>query len=121
CWLRDHGIANLVDRAIRFFDGERYFLHAWTIMPNHVHAALRLCDGWSLNRVMQSWKGFSANRANKMLGRSGVFWQEESYDSLIHDQRDLDRVIAYIVANPVKARLIDWPWTTVLRTDFSFV
>src|SRR4051812_39806902 len=51
CWLRDHRIADLVDRAIRFFDGERYLLHAWTIMPNHVHAALRLCEGWSLHNV----------------------------------------------------------------------
>jgi REP element-mobilizing transposase RayT len=119
CWLRDHRIAHLVDRAIRHFDGERYLLHAWTIMPNHVHAALRLCGGWTLKDVTQSWKGFSARQANVLLGRSGRFWQEESHDALLHDQHDLDRVIAYVVANPVKAGLADWPWTTVLSTEFS--
>ena len=119
CWLKDHRVAQIVDRAIRFFDDERYVLHAWTIMPNHVRAAFRLCGGWSLDSVTQSWKGFTSRQANAMLGRSGTFWQEESYDALLHDQHDLDRVIAYIEANPVKAGLIDWPWVTVLRTEFS--
>ena len=110
----------MVDDAIRFFDGSRYLLHAWTIMPNHVHVAFRSGDGYTLDRILKSWKRYTAREANKMLGRSGAFWQEESYDSLLHDQRDLDHVIHYIVSNPVKAGMVDWPWVTVLRTEFSF-
>jgi len=109
----------MVDRAIRFFDGERYVLHAWTIMPNHVHVAFRTLGAFTLSQVAHTWKSYTALQANKTLGRQGRFWQTESHDSLIHDQHDLDRVIAYIVANPVKAHLIDWSWTTVLRTEFS--
>ncbi|HEX3581329.1 MAG TPA: transposase [Thermoanaerobaculia bacterium] len=120
CWLRDWRVAAMVDRALRFFDGQRYLLHACTIMPNHVHAAMRVCVGFNLHQVTQAWKGYTARTANAILGRSGTFWQEESYDSLLHVQHDLERVIAYIVANPAKAHLTDWPWTTVLRTEFSF-
>jgi REP element-mobilizing transposase RayT len=119
CWLRDVRIAGLVDGAIRFFDLERYLLHAWTIMPNHVHVAFRLLPEVQLEEVMKSWKGFTGREANEILGQKGTFWQAESYDSLLHDQHELDRVIEYIVRNPVRARLTNWPWTTVLRTQFS--
>ena len=112
-------MARIVDDALRFFDGSRYLLHAWTIMPNHVHVAFRLDSTFTLHQVSQGWKGYTAREANKILRRSGAFWQEESYDSLLHDQRELDRVIEYIVRNPVKAGLQDWPWTTVLRTEYA--
>ena len=118
CWLRDARIAAMVDRAIRFFDLARYVLHAWTIMPNHAHVSFRLLPGIRLEQVLQSWKGFTARKANEILGRKGMFWQDESYDSLLHDQHDLDRVIHYIVRNPIRANLANWPWTTVLRTEF---
>jgi len=121
CWLRDQRVAAMVDRAIRFFDGERYVLHAWTIMPNHVHVAFRTLGAFTLSQIAHTWKSYTALQANKILGRDGGFWQTENRDSLIHDQHDLDRVIAYIVANPVRAHLTDWPWTTVLRTEFSLV
>jgi REP element-mobilizing transposase RayT len=119
CWLKVDGVARVVDSAIRFFDRNRYLLHAWTIMPNHVHVAFRLLTGMTLARVMQGLKGFTAREANRVLKHRGAFWQAESFDSLLHDQNDLDRVIAYIVRNPVRARLMDWPWTTVLRTEFD--
>ena len=115
CWLRDHRVASMVDRAIRFFDEKRYLLHAWTIMPNHVHVVLRTCGSFTPRQITHSWKSYTSLEANKILGRRGWFWQTESYD-VLHDQHDLDRVIRYIVANPIKAHLVNWPWTTVLRT-----
>ena len=119
CWLRHYRIALLVDGAIRFFDQERYLMHAWTIMPNHVHAAFRLLPGVKLDEVTKAWKGYTARRANEILGRKGMFWQDESYDSLLHDQHELNRVIHYIVQNPIRAKLTNWPWTTVLRREFQ--
>jgi len=89
-------------------------------MPNHVHVALRLSDGVRLRDVMKVLKGFTSREANAVLGRRGAFWQEESYDSIVHDQNDLDRVVQYIAENPMRVGLRDWPWTTVLRTQFRF-
>jgi len=88
-------------------------------MPNHVHAAFRLLRGFHLDQVMKSWKGYTAREANKILNLRGTFWQAESYDSILHDQHDLDHAIRYIVMNPIKANLTNWPWTSVLRTEFS--
>ena len=49
-----------------------------------------------------------------MLGRNGRFWQEESYDHIIRDEAELNRIRQYILYNPVKAGLVDnpedWPW-----------
>ena len=57
CWLRDSRVAGIVDRALRFFDEARYVLHAWTIMPNHVHVAFRLLPGISLANVTRNLEG----------------------------------------------------------------
>jgi putative transposase len=84
-------------------------MHCWTIMPNHVHAAMRLASGVALEEVVRGWKGRTARAANQFLGRTGRFWQKESYDTLLHDRNDLDRVIAYTENNPVKAGLEEWP------------
>jgi REP element-mobilizing transposase RayT len=69
----------------------------------------------SLSSILQSLKGHTARRANAKLGRRGAFWQEESYDHVIRDAEELERVIHYVIDNPVKAGLVeswrDWAWT----------
>ena len=87
-------------------------------MPNHVHVAIRLAPGALLPAVLKHWKGRTARQANRILGRSGTFWQEESYDSLLHDQHDLDRVLHYIEHNPIRAKLSNWPWVAIESTAF---
>ena len=80
CWLRQPRIAALVEGALRFFDGQRYQLRAWVVMPNHAHV---LVEVWEtpLAAVLHSWKGFTARAANKLLGRAGAFWQREYWDT----------------------------------------
>ena len=103
-------IGDLVFNAIRVFHGERYILHSACVMPNHVHAVFRTMPGVRLRDVMHSWKGFTAHRANQMLGRQGPFWQRESYDRLIRDENEFKRANEYVLANPKKAGLGDWKW-----------
>jgi hypothetical protein len=67
CALRDPAIATMVQDALRHFDGERYMLLAWTIMPNHVHALVQQIGGWPLADIIHGWKSFTAKRANKQL------------------------------------------------------
>src|SRR5687767_9987188 len=71
CWLGRPDIARLVDQALTHFDGSRYRLLAWCVMPNHVHAVIEPGEEHSLGAIVQSWKSFTAKQANRLLGRQG--------------------------------------------------
>jgi len=110
CYLREPKVAELVANALKHFDGERYDLIAWAVMPNHVHAIVKPYQGIELPDILGSWKSYTANKANELLGRTGAFWQTEYYDHLIRDQEDFDHQVNYVLSNPHKAGLSDWPW-----------
>ena len=109
CHLRDPRVANSVQNSLLFFDGQRYRLTAWVIMSNHAHMLMTPCPGYDLSNVLHSIKSYTANEANKLLGRHGQFWQPESFDRWIRDAVHFARVISYIENNPVKARLCAKP------------
>ncbi|MBI5814880.1 MAG: transposase [Nitrospinae bacterium] len=115
-WLADGRIAGMVARALAKFDGERYMLHAWAVMPNHVHALFSPCGGHAISSILQSWKSFTAKEAKKTLGLDGKFWQPEYFDRAIRNERHFFMAREYIENNPVKAGLVaqpqDWPWSS---------
>ena len=115
-WLRQHDVASLVSEAIHHRDGKKYDLLSFCIMPNHIHLVVHGERSYaSLYRILQSLKAFTAGKANRILGRSGPFWQHESFDHVVRDETELERILWYILGNPVKARLCqrwqDWQWT----------
>ena len=123
CWLRQPPIAALVENALRFFDGERYTLAAWVVMPNHLHILVEVWDT-PLSKLAKSWKDFTARKANKLLRRRGGFWEREYLDTLIKGEEHRRRAVRYIEHNPVKAKLVrspaDWPWSSArFRDEFG--
>jgi valyl-tRNA synthetase len=110
CHLAKSEIASSVQEALQHFDGQRYDLIAWCIMPNHVHVIGRPFEGHDLADILHSWKSFTAKQANKQLGTSGSFWQDEYYDHVIRDEEDFNRHLSYLLQNPEKAGLKAWPW-----------
>ena len=116
CWLKEPAIAQLVEDAILHFDGQRYRLIAWCIMPNHVHVVVEPIDGNGLGSIIHTWKSFSAKQANRALGRDGSFWHRDYFDRFIRDEGHLARTIDYVESNPVKAGLVatiaEWPWSS---------
>ena len=119
CWLRDERIAGQVEDALLHFDGVRYRLLSWVIMPNHVHALIETTPGFPLEAVVHSWKSFTAKQVNKIIGRSGQVWEEDYFDRYIRDENHLSTVVDYIEQNPVKAGLVDtasdWRWSSASR------
>ncbi len=109
CYLLDQRIAKTVEDTLLYFDGSRYNLHSWCIMPNHVHTMLHLQKQQSLADTIHSIKSFSANRCNSILGRNGSFWYEDYYDRYIRNAAHYNSVINYIETNPVKAALCSRP------------
>ena len=116
CHLGRPEIASLVRDALLKFDGERYRLLAWCVMPNHVHVLIKQAQGFPLAGIVRSWKVFTARKANAILGRTGTFWMREYHDRRIRDEGHLNRAIVYIERNPVKAGLCerpeDWAWSS---------
>ena len=137
-WLKDDQIAKAVAESIHYLDGKVYHLDAYCIMANHVHVvfaplaiqssvpqtfSLRTNDNDpqtkslcynTLSSIMQSLKGYTARKANQRLGRRGAFWHHESYDHAVRNASEWQRIITYVLNNPVKAGLVDnwekWQW-----------
>ncbi|MFH0988541.1 MAG: transposase [bacterium] len=130
-WLKQTEAAIVVTEAICHRDGKEYDLLAYCIMPNHVHLVFELVgrlaeststkdgrDGVStyiVTQILESLKKYTALRVNRVLHRSGAFWQHESYDHVIRDEEELEKTIWYVLLNPVKAGLVkeweQWKWT----------
>jgi REP element-mobilizing transposase RayT len=123
-WLQQPEIASIIAEAIHFRDREKYDLICYCIMPNHVHMMIEISDkhhavdviGMSyLTRVLQSLKSFTARASNKVLHRNGQFWQRESYDHIVRDDQEMERMIRYVIFNPVAAGFVkdwkDWSFT----------
>jgi len=116
-WLSDPRVARRVAEAIHAGESQKEFyeLQAWSVMPNHVH--LLILPRAALPKITQWIKGRTAREANLLLGRTGEpFWQDESYDHWVRNQKEFHRIVAYIEENPVSAGLAatpeDWPWSS---------
>ena len=103
--MGDPARAAVVARALQFFNGSRYDLLSWCVMPNHVHALLTMVPGHRLSTTVHSWKSYTAHRFD-----AGNFWTREYYDRLMRSENDVREIDAYIRANPGKAGLREWAW-----------
>lgn len=104
CLLRRQDCAAVVDETLQHFDGDRVGLISSVVMPNHAHALFVLNSEWQLDRVVGSWKSFTKS-INKLLGRSGTFWQRDYFDRIVRDEQHFANCIRYIRRNPEKAQL----------------
>lgn len=97
----------------RRYDGVRYRLHAWSVMPNHVHVLAAPLVPHALSAIIHSWKSFTALQINRALGRQGMLWFPEYFDRRIRDKGRFQRALYYIETNAVSAGLCaraeDWP------------
>ncbi len=128
CWLKIESVARIVFNSLRFYEGKKYDLIAFTIMPNHVHLIFtplvkktgRLPSVikdhsdcvesiYNVTDILRSIKRFTALECNKALHRSGAFWHSESYDHVIRNEHSLNKLTKYILNNPVKAGLCNTP------------
>lgn len=105
CWLRRPDAAAIIAAAMRHFDLERYTLGDWVVMPNHVHVIVTPAGGHELADILKAWKGYASNEINKLLNRTGKFWQKESFDHIVRSAEQLAHYQRYIRENPLKAKL----------------
>ncbi len=138
CVLRNSHIAAMVVENWKHYDGKRYDLLAYVVMPNHVHVLIFVYSGVSLAKIVQSWKGYAgkkikefldekAGNADRPVGRTakqtlGVprfngdkIWHREYWDRFIRNEKHYTSAVEYILQNPVRANLVknteDWLWS----------
>jgi len=118
-YLRREDVARIIVNSLhRGVELGHYDLRAWVVMANHVHAIL--LPKVSPARLLGGLKGSTAREANQVLGRTGQpFWQAESYDHSVRDEREFEKIVAYIENNPVKAgfatRPEDYAWSSAAK------
>jgi REP element-mobilizing transposase RayT len=100
CLMARPDVRQIVVQALGHFDGTRYRLHTWVVMPNHAHVVVTPLVEYKLSDILQSWKSFTSKAINKLLGRTGMLWQKESFDHIVRSADSLEQIYAYILANP---------------------
>jgi putative transposase len=114
--LDDPEAASIVENALRHFDGVRYRLLGWCVMPNHVHVVAEMVAEFPLGGVVRSWKSFTAAQINRRRQTRGPFWAPDYFDRFIRNETDLAETVAYVENNPVVAGLVrrpgDWRWSS---------
>ena len=107
CVLRRPELKVIVNAALQHSESVDYLLHEWVVMPNHVHVLLTPLKGIRLSKIIQAWKSISAHGINKRLGRNGEFWQKESFDHIVRNACDMERIRGYIRNQDVAEMKVD--------------
>jgi REP element-mobilizing transposase RayT len=100
CVLRKPPLRIIVEDALRHFDGERYRLDEFIVMPNHVHVVVTPLGKNSLSAIIHSWKAFTGRKLNALLNQKAPFWQKESFDHIVRSTASLEKFRQYIRDNP---------------------
>jgi hypothetical protein len=109
CWLLRPELAGIVCEGLVHGCGISHDMHAFVVMPNHVHVLTTFRRGFSLGDVVRGWKSYSARRINERIGRHGRLWQRDYFDRFVRDERHFEAIRAYIENNPVTAHLAKAP------------
>jgi putative transposase len=121
CYFREERWANDLRDRLQHFDGERYHLGSWVIMPNHCHVVIRPFLGHELEDLIGAMKSIVAKHINRELSHNGELWQAESHDRIIRDEEHLYRAIQYIGRNPGKAGIPSNQWRRWIHPNWQAV
>jgi putative transposase len=105
CVLRDPALSALVGESLLHFDGQRYLVTDYAVMPNHVHLLVAFHSDEAMESQCTSWKRYTGRQIHRQLGQSGEFWQVEQFDHLVRSPEQFEHYRRYIEDNPRRARL----------------
>jgi putative transposase len=108
--------ANLMQSALRYFDGDRYDLQGWCVMPNHVHVVLVTRPDVLLGAIVKSWKRYVTRQINELRPVKRSVFANDYFDRFVRNLKQAETAIHYVEANPVKAGLVssaaDYQWSS---------
>jgi REP element-mobilizing transposase RayT len=119
CLLKRPDLAQIVAKSLLHFDGQRYYMGDFVVMPNHVHLLVCLLGETDIKAQCKSWKKYTASAINASIGRRGHFWQPEVFDHLVRSEEQFDAIRRYIADNPIKANLRKGEYLLYQRSDLG--
>ncbi len=120
CVLKNFTVRDIVTKSLHHFDHQRYHIHDYVIMPNHVHLLIEPLEEWTIQKLMYSLKSYTAHMINKAIAMDGALWQHESYDRIIRNESHYYKVVNYIARNPRNFKEGDYAlYLTNGRPDFK--
>jgi type I restriction enzyme R subunit len=105
CHLSHTDLSGIVRDSLLHFDGDRYEITDFVVMPNHVHILVAFSDERSMLTQCDSWKHYTATQINRQLKRRGRFWQQDGFDHLVRSVEQFEMLRDYIADNPKRAKL----------------
>jgi putative transposase len=105
CLLAKPEVSEIVEQSLKHFDGDRYILTDFAVMPNHVHVLVAFRDEQLLLTQCTSWKRYTSTQINQLLDLKGDFWQPEQFDHLVRSPEQFGHYRRYIADNPKNAQL----------------
>ena len=96
---------DVIVSALKYFDAKHYDLIGYVVMDDHVHVLVTPFDNYPLEKIVHSWKSYTAHKLQRESGRQGKIWQEEYFDHIIRDENEFLEKAQYILTNPLKT----WP------------
>jgi len=105
----------IIVTTLKHFEGQRFDLFAYVVMPDHVHVLVKPYKEYLLHELVHSWKSFTAHRLQRELGREGKIWQEDYFDRIMRDEPEFIEKAQYILNNPLKIQpqIDEYPWVWV--------
>ncbi len=122
CWLRQPEIAGMVADCLKAFDGQRYQLRAWAIVPNRLHAVVTVPSGVDIMPLVRQWRNFTSREAAQKLGiNPDEFWDRLAFARPCRDAKDLMYRIRAAEFLPVNAGLCvrprEWRWSSAYQAS----
>jgi type I restriction enzyme R subunit len=115
CVLKRPELARIVGDSLLHFDGVRYHMGDFIVMPNHVHLLVQFLPPTTRKEQCNSWKRFTAVKLQRALVLGGHFWQGESFDHLVRSPEQFEAIRCYIADNPLKANLREGEFLSYVR------
>jgi putative transposase len=108
----------MIVSTLKHFEGQRFDLFAYVVMPDHVHVLVKPYNGYLLHEIVHSWKSYSAYMVQRECSREGRIWQEDYFDRIMRDESEFIEKAQYILNNPIKIepQIDEYPWVWVRPT-----
>jgi putative transposase len=105
--FKDFSLGRLIVGQFRYAQNQGWANSlAWVVMPDHFHWLIELQQS-SLSELMQKTKSLSTKAVNLSTGREGSLWQQGFHDRALRRDEDLVKLARYVVANPLRAGLVE--------------